>query len=121
MTSWNCFRCGTVNENRVLQCPKCNDMRLHSENMRRSLGMDAMLTTKKCKRSGEEMAKRRLLKEKYESNKGKFENIVTKYFNYFVKIRLFKDKEGDLKKPEETLYYGFDREGFHYTVRRDKI
>jgi hypothetical protein len=88
--------------------------------MRESLGMDVSPGFKTSKK-GEEMGKRRAVKERYDKNKTKFEGIVSKFIRYALKIRVFKDKEGTIKKPEDTLYYGFDEDGFHYTVRRDKI
>ncbi len=81
--------------------------------MRKSLGMDAAprLTNK----NGREM------KRKYSRNKEKFEGFVSKFIGYALKLKVFKDRDNKIKKPEDTLYYGFDKEGFHYTVRRDKI
>ena len=69
----------------------------------------------------EEMDKHRKTKEKYGQNKEKFEGFVSKFIGYALKLKVFKDKDNKIKKSEDTLYYGFDKEGFHYTVRRDKI
>lgn len=80
--------------------------------------MDAV-PEKVIKRSGEEMGKRREVREKYKNNKSKFESIVNKYFRYFFKIKVVKEVKSE--KREDSLYYGFDRDGFHYTIRRDKI
>lgn len=112
---WQCFHCGKEYSNTILYCEKCKATRKHTENMRRGLGFEGSVPTIKC-RSGEELGRRRDIKEKYENNKSKFENIINKYFRYFEKIKLFKEK-----KKEDSLYYGFDKDGFHYTIRRDKI
>ncbi len=115
---WSCFHCGTEYPNQILECANCNASKKHTNNMRRSLGMDAV-PEKVIKRSGEEMGKRREVREKYKNNKSKFESIVNKYFRYFFKIKVVKEVKSE--KREDSLYYGFDRDGFHYTIRRDKI
>lgn len=113
--TWHCFHCGKEYPNTLLYCKECDATRKHTENLRRGLGFEGSITNKKC-RSGEELGKRRDIKEKYKNNKSKFENIINKYFRYFEKIKLFKTKE-----TEDSVYYGFDKDGFHYTIRRDKI
>lgn len=117
---WICFHCGSEYPNRILICGNCNASRKHSENMRKSLGMD----TSPCiipLEKGEDMANRRKIKVRYDENKTKFEGFISRFFRYALKIRVFKDREGIIKQAEDTLYYGFDNDGFHYTVRRDKI
>ena len=117
---WECFHCGHAYPNTILHCPECNASKKHTENMKRSLGMEASPSFK----PSDVKAKReecRNLQEKYTRIKGKFEAFVTKFFRFAFKLQIFKDKDKNVKKAEDSLYYGFSTKEYHYTIRRDKI
>lgn len=104
--TWKCFRCGKENYNQILQCPNCKDTRKHSENMFRDLGFNLYPKQER---------------ERYAKIKEKLERFIIGFFQFALNQNIFKDSEGNIKNSEDTLYYGFDSEKHHYTIRRDEF
>lgn len=92
--------------------------------MRSSLGMDArpdIEVPSTRKKHSEWMSKVKSEREKYNRVKMRIEGFISKFFRFALNLRVFKDELGNDKGKDDRLYYGFDMDGYHYTVRRDKV
>ena len=115
---WTCFRCGAEYPNNVIVCRICDDSKRHSETMRNSLGMDA---SPRDRHLNEGISHYRKRKEKFYNIKEKLEKFIHKFFLFGLSLGSFKDSDKKALSEKDTLYHGFDAEGYHYTIRRDKI
>lgn len=113
---WTCFHCGAHYPNRVIICEMCNATKKHSNNMRQTLGMDVKPMVNK---KGESHSKED--KEKYGRFKTKLESVIVKFFLFSLKLHAFRDRSNRVLTSDNTLYHGFNDDGYHYTIRRDKI
>lgn len=115
---WTCFRCGNEHPNTTVVCKSCNDSRKHSEKMKASLGMDSSPRNRHMK---EGITDYRIRKDKYYTLKEKLEKFIHKFFKFGLSLGSFKGCDKIILSEADMLYHGFDLEGYHYTIRRDKI
>ena len=97
--TWECVLCRTEYPNTLLYCPKCEVARKHSENVRESLGIDAVarcktpITDDRTKRSGVLERHKKLLQE-YEACKTLVQQGLMKLFRLADDLNLGVDKLG---------------------------